>query len=63
MASEDVFHNRSFSKDKVVSVENGIGGGSMIGLRTVKLHMIGGEVLVLKNVPGGPASYIQQVLS
>lgn len=54
---------RVLSKEKISSVENGAGGGSIIGTRTVVLNLIGGERLVLKNVPRAKADELQRLLS
>lgn len=55
--------NKMFGKDKVVSVEHGIGGGSVMFTHTVKIHLLGGETVVLKNVPSKNADALQQLLS
>lgn len=55
-------YDKTFSKDKVSSVSVGVGGGSILGTKTVKISLPG-EMLTLKNVPSGPADYIRQVLS
>lgn len=52
-----------FGKDKVVSLENGIGSGSVMFTHTMKLHMVGGETIVLKNVPAKNADELQRLLS
>lgn len=55
--------DKQFSRDKVTSVSTGIGRGSLLGTKYVQINLIGGEELVLKNVGGGQAEYIKQVLS
>lgn len=53
---------KQFSRDKVGSATSEIGKGSLIGLKTVTIHLPN-ETLVLKNVPSGPADYLASVLS
>lgn len=52
-----------FSRDKVTSVTNGIGGGSIMFTHTVVVTLIGGEQIVMRNVPKQAADQLQMMLS
>lgn len=55
-------YKKMFSRDKVMSVDSGIGGGSLLGLKTVVIHLAG-EKVTLRNVPAKAADEMQRLLS
>jgi len=54
---------RMFGRDKVVEVTHGIGGGSVMFTHTVTMVLLGGEKIILRNVPSKKADEMQRLLS